>query len=174
MQSVYLSPLQLIASAPAVIVTTPVLAATDGLPDFLAHGSILVDVRDRHEDVEQNGLASDAAAHMTRVRLGYQTDAFRNLKPLIELEGTEHLSKAFSDTGASALCWRQSRFDGAIDCSMDHDVFLWAFSADRCVRPLDSQDSAAQKSLADADVLVRIRSSIGTEAVEALLEILDL
>src|SRR5665213_627562 len=79
-----------------VVFATPV-ARANGLADFLATGSFLLDVRDRYEHVQQQGFAKDADAHTIRVRAGYQTGDFHGFKALAELEATEHFSQAFND-----------------------------------------------------------------------------
>jgi molybdopterin molybdotransferase len=74
-----------------------------------------------------------------------------------------------------SLKWRTVRFDGAIERSSDRDVFVRARSTDGRIRALTSQDSADQKALVDADILIRFRpGSCSDPSMEALVEIVDL
>jgi molybdopterin molybdotransferase len=74
-----------------------------------------------------------------------------------------------------SLKWRTVRFDGAIERSSDRDVFVRARSADGRIRALASQDSADQKALADADILIRFRPGPCLDpSMEVLVEIVDL
>ncbi|MBS0274700.1 MAG: molybdopterin molybdotransferase MoeA [Proteobacteria bacterium] len=75
---------------------------------------------------------------------------------------------------ACALRWRQSQFEGPLDRCSGRDVFLRARMHDGAAHLLASQDSADQKTLAEADVLVRIRPQTGGKYPEALIETLDL
>ena len=87
---------RLTAGALALLCIT-ISAQADSLPELLVSGTILLDVRDRYEHVQQQGFAKDADAHTIRVRAGYQTGDFHGLKALVELEATEHFSQAFND-----------------------------------------------------------------------------
>ena len=58
---------------------------------------------------------------------------------------------------AKALNWRATPFEGAFERCRDRDIFFRAEVGEGCATALKSQDSADQKGLADADVLVRVR-----------------
>lgn len=83
-------------AAIAAGVYTP--ARADGLTDFLAQGRPIFDMRYRFENVEQHGFSRDADANTVRERAGYETAPFLNLKALIEIQATQHLSNSFNDT----------------------------------------------------------------------------
>tara|TARA_R110002110_G_scaffold29413_4_gene105066 strand:+ start:10919 stop:12172 length:1254 start_codon:yes stop_codon:yes gene_type:complete len=74
----------------------------------------------------------------------------------------------------SALTWRLLRVKGLIVPSSDRDVFVRASLAEGYAEPLENQDSAAQKALANADVLIRVRSGPDTGSTDPLMETLDL
>jgi hypothetical protein len=69
-----------------------------------ASGDWMLDARLRYEGVSQDGLA-DADALTLRVRLGYETPAYRGVTALAEIEGVAHLIEDFNDTvnGKSAF-----------------------------------------------------------------------
>ena len=73
-------------------------ARGEELSDPLTKGRVFLDMRLRFENVDQGGFSKNAEAATIRERLGYETPEFWNLKALIELEATQHLSNAFNDT----------------------------------------------------------------------------
>lgn len=73
------------------------------------------------------------------------------------------------------LRWRTVRFDGTIERSSERDVFVRARSVDGRIQALTSQDSADQKALGDADILIRFRPEACLDSsMEAMVEIVDL
>lgn len=78
------------------------LSALSMAPDALAQagqagGDLIVDARLRYEGVSQEGL-DDAAALTARLRLGYETPAWRGFRVLAEAEGLAQLTDEFNDT----------------------------------------------------------------------------
>jgi molybdopterin molybdotransferase len=78
------------------------------------------------------------------------------------------------DLPANALRWRACRCAGEVEPCRDRDVFVRAISDGGSVRPVDSQDSADQRALAEADVLVRVRPVSSPLGKEARVEAIDL
>lgn len=75
---------------------------------------------------------------------------------------------------ATALAWRTARCSGIERC-VDRDLFVRATSCGNTIHPLSNQDSANQKALADADILVRVRPGPPTEEdAEIVVEVVDL
>lgn len=68
-------------------------AAGPVLPDGL-----ILDMRLRYEQVDQEGLANTAGALTLRTRLGFETERQHGLAFLIEGENTAHLAGDFNDT----------------------------------------------------------------------------
>lgn len=75
---------------------------------------------------------------------------------------------------STALVWHPSHFDGLVDGCSDRDFFIRAYSTQTGVRPLKSQGSADQKSLADADILVRIPPGTAIVSTPSIVEALEL
>ena len=73
-------------------------ACADGALDFLSQGQVTLDTRYRFEDVAQHGFSNSADASTVRERLGYELAPFWNLRALVELQATQHLSNSFNDT----------------------------------------------------------------------------
>ena len=74
------------------------LAYADTVSDFLSQGRAILDTRYRFENVVQHGFASSADANTIRERLGYESASFLDLKFLVEVQATQHLSNGFNDT----------------------------------------------------------------------------
>jgi molybdopterin molybdotransferase len=76
---------------------------------------------------------------------------------------------------AESLSWRTARLAGTIEGCADRDVFVRARCApDGLVHPLTSQDSADQRTLSDAELLVRVRPGpSNTAPKETIVEIVD-
>ena len=74
---------------------------------------------------------------------------------------------------AAALRWRQAPLAAPLGPCDDRETFVRAEWDGTAVRPADYQDSGAQKTLADAELLIRRR--IGAPAAEAgdMVEIID-
>ena len=73
-------------------------ACADGTLDFLSRGLVTLDSRYRFENVVQHGFSNSADASTVRERLGYQSAPFWDLRALVELQATQHLSNSFNDT----------------------------------------------------------------------------
>ncbi len=73
------------------------LAATAHAQTAQNAGDVIVDARLRYESVAQDGL-EDANAVTARLRLGYETPAWRGFRVLGELEGVGQLTDDFNDT----------------------------------------------------------------------------
>lgn len=61
------------------------------LPAAPAAGKPILELRPRYEHVDQANFARDGEALTVRMRLGYETGSWNNLKGLIELEGVKDL-----------------------------------------------------------------------------------
>jgi molybdopterin molybdotransferase len=75
---------------------------------------------------------------------------------------------------ATALTWRTVCCAGVERC-VDRDLFIRAASSSGdTVQPLSNQDSAAQKALADADTLIRVRPGpLIEKSAEIMVEVVD-
>jgi hypothetical protein len=89
---------EVLAGLVAIMAGTASPARADDLTDFLAEGLPIFDARYRFENVEQHGFSHHADANTVRERLGFDTAPIWNLKALIEIQATQHLSNAFNDT----------------------------------------------------------------------------
>lgn len=74
----------------------------------------------------------------------------------------------------ASLCWQEAPLAAPLGANGDRESFVRAVWDGDAVRPADYQDSGAQKTLADADILIRRR--IGAPAAEpgSTVEILNL
>ena len=89
---------RLALSMPAVVLPVAVDGAAT-LGDALRHGRPILDVRYRHEHVEEDAFPRSADAHTVRTRLGYETQPYRGFHALLEIEAVTHLGPArFNDT----------------------------------------------------------------------------
>lgn len=70
----------------------------DGLTEFLSQGRPIFDARYRFENVEQHGFSRRADANTIRERFGFESAPIWDLKALVEIQATQHLSNAFNDT----------------------------------------------------------------------------
>ena len=61
-------------------------------------GDVILDMRLRHETVDQDGFAKDAQALTLRTRLGYETPAWRGFKALVEVENVAVLDGSYNST----------------------------------------------------------------------------
>lgn len=82
----------------AVLAGVPSPARAEGLAEFLAQGRPTFDARYRFENVGQQGFSHDADANTIRERFGFETAPVWDLKALVEIQATQHLSNAFNDT----------------------------------------------------------------------------
>jgi hypothetical protein len=73
-------------------------ARADDMWDFLSQGRVILDTRYRFENVAQHGFSHSADANTIRERLGYESASFWDLKALVEIQATQHLSNGFNDT----------------------------------------------------------------------------
>ena len=76
------------------------------------------------------------------------------------------------DPGA-ALRWREVPLGAPLPRCGDRETFVRARAAGDRVEPVSNQDSSAQKSLADADLLIRRRASVAEAAAGDLVPVLD-
>lgn len=74
---------------------------------------------------------------------------------------------------ASALRWRPTPLAAPIGACGDRETFVRGRWNDGAVVPLPNQDSSAQKTLADADLLIRRRVDAPSAAAGELVESLD-
>ena len=82
----------------------PAEAATDSsFRDALTSGMPLIDVRLRHENVEQANRPETAEATTVRARLGYQTGAFYGLTGLAEFDVVEHIGPEHYNNSVNGL-----------------------------------------------------------------------
>ncbi|HVQ08864.1 MAG TPA: molybdopterin molybdotransferase MoeA [Allosphingosinicella sp.] len=75
--------------------------------------------------------------------------------------------------GAADLRWRRAPLAGGIGASGDRETFVRAAWAGDSVRPFSNQDSSAQKTLADADLLIRRRAGAPAAPAGETVEIID-
>ncbi len=76
------------------------------------------------------------------------------------------------DPGA-ALRWRAVPLGAPLPRCGDRETFVRARAAGDRVEPVSNQDSSAQKSLADADLLIRRRASVAEAVAGDLVPVLD-
>ena len=74
----------------------------------------------------------------------------------------------------AALVWRTGKVTAPLLTSVDLEIFTRARTSGATVTPLGNQDSAAQKALADADVLIRCRAGGETIGIGSPVETLVL
>ena len=87
------------------------------------------------------------------------------LAPLIAgLSGVDSLS---------ALRWREAPLAGPLPACGDRETFIRARAAGDGVEPVSNQDSSAQKTLADADLLVRRLAGAPAAAAGEMVLVLD-
>lgn len=65
--------------------------------DFFDQGKLLIDVRYRYENVDQDGFVNEANAHTLRARVGFLTGKVWDLQALIEGEGVVQFNDDFND-----------------------------------------------------------------------------
>jgi molybdopterin molybdotransferase len=75
---------------------------------------------------------------------------------------------------APALPWQRARLAGPLDPCGERESFVRAVWDGDAVRPADYQDSGSQKTLADADLLIRRRAGAAAAEVGEMVEIIDL
>lgn len=68
--------------------SNPVDVRAEGatLGEAINNGTPIINLRARHESVDQDGIANDASANTLRARLGYQSGVYENFQLLIEGE----------------------------------------------------------------------------------------
>lgn len=66
-------------------------AQAQTLPEAIAAGKPILDIRPRYESVDQANLAQEAQALTVRTRLGWETGAWNDLKGLIEFEDVRQI-----------------------------------------------------------------------------------
>jgi molybdopterin molybdotransferase len=76
-------------------------------------------------------------------------------------------------TPAEALRWRRAKLAEALGPCDARETFIRARYEDETARPLPNQDSSAQKTLADADLLIRRRPAAPAAAAGDGVEILE-
>ena len=72
-----------------------------------------------------------------------------------------------------ALQWRKAELAGPLDACGSRETFVRARSEGGKAQPLANQDSSAQRTLADADLLIRRRPSTPAASTGDLVEILE-
>lgn len=73
--------------------------AEENLREALLKGKPIVDLRIRHEHMEQDGLANNAEAWTGRARLGYETGSFRAFSALADFDLVGHVGpERFNNT----------------------------------------------------------------------------
>ena len=75
--------------------------------------------------------------------------------------------------GEAALHWRKAPLAAALPSCGDRESFVRALWDGDTVRPADYQDSGAQKTLADAELLIRRRTGAPAAAAGEMVEIID-
>ena len=71
------------------------------------------------------------------------------------------------------LRWRQARLAAPLEACGDRETFVRGLWDGEAVRPADYQDSGAQKTLADADLLIRRRIAAPAAEAGETVEIID-
>ncbi|MCE7033112.1 alginate export family protein [Lysobacter sp. GX 14042] len=77
----------------------PALALADpGVGALFADGTPILDLRYRHEHVEQDNALHDANANTLRTRLGYRTGSWNGWSALVEVDNVTRLGGTYNDT----------------------------------------------------------------------------
>jgi molybdopterin molybdotransferase len=76
------------------------------------------------------------------------------------------------DPGAAAR-WRKARLASGLVANGDRETFVRARSIGDSVAPLGDQDSGAQKSLSDADLLIRRAAGAPALAEGSIADVID-
>lgn len=87
----------------ALLLSSAALALASGaaapvLADDALSDSLILNMRLRYENVDQDGLAETASALTLRTRFGFETPRRNGLSVLLEGENTTHLNDDFADT----------------------------------------------------------------------------
>jgi molybdopterin molybdotransferase len=73
----------------------------------------------------------------------------------------------------SALRWREAPLAEPLSACGDRETFVRARAAGGAIEPVSNQDSSAQKTLADADFLVRRLAAAPAAAAGDMVPVLD-
>lgn len=73
-------------------------AAADTIKEAIADGTIIMNARARYEHVDQQDLPQTSTAYTIRLRAGFETAEFNNMKVLVEVEHVESLGSNYNNT----------------------------------------------------------------------------